>query len=104
MSRFYLSTQADADLAEILEYLNRLPDAYANRISGSLEAMLFAIGRQPYLGSPHSKFTCLLAEEVRSRIVAPYRIFYRMTGEVTEIFALLHTARNIGEILAERLH
>jgi plasmid stabilization system protein ParE len=102
LSRFTLSPDAEYDLAEILDYLNGLPHKPVDRIGSSIENMLHSIGKQPYLGAPHSALTRLIGEEVRSRLVHPYRIFYRLGKNIPEFFALRHGARDPAALLDRR--
>ena len=64
--------------------------------------MLQSVGKQPYLGTSHSHLTRLLGEEVRSRLVHPYRIYYRLGASTPEVIAILHGARDQRSILGER--
>jgi len=96
------SAHADFDLDEVLAYIDELPERPANRILDSLEETLQSIAGHPFLGAPHSHLTRLLGEEVRSRLVAPYRIFYRMGRSTPEIISILHGARNQSAILGTR--
>ena len=102
MNRFFLSPQADQDIDEILEYLDGLPLEPGNRILDAIQATILSIAAQPYLGSPHSQLTRLIGEEARSRVVGPYRIFYRLRGTGPEIIAVLHSRRDIASILSAR--
>ena len=45
----------------------------------------------------------MLGEEVRTRALPPYRIFYRDRGGLAEVIAVLHTARDVNSILSSRL-
>jgi plasmid stabilization system protein ParE len=45
----------------------------------------------------------MAGEEVRSRVCAPYRILYLVSGALPEIVAVLHTARDIPSILSSRI-
>ena len=102
MSRFFLSPDAQNDLEDIRAYLNGVPREYAKPIAISIQAMLRDIGSQPYLGTSHSHLTRLLGQEVRSRLVPPYRIYYRLGTSVPEVIAILHGARNQTSILGRR--
>jgi plasmid stabilization system protein ParE len=102
LNRFLLSAGAQRDLDDIREYLVGVPPEHAKRIAQSLRAMLRSVGKQPLLGTAHSYLTRLLGEEVRSRIVPPYRIFYRFGKNVPEVIAILHGARDQHAILGER--
>jgi plasmid stabilization system protein ParE len=102
LSRFRFSIDAERDLEDILEYLDQLPLEPGDRIAESLQAMFESIGSQPYLGAPHSHLTRLLGQEVRSRLVPPYRIYYRLGSRIPEIIAILHGARDQSSILGSR--
>ena len=96
------SAYADFDLDDILAYLDGLPDEPANRILDSIEETLQSIAKQPYLCAAHSELTRLLGEEVRSRLVSPYRIFYRVGRSGPEILSILHGARDQRNLLTSR--
>jgi plasmid stabilization system protein ParE len=102
LSRFLLSPDAEDDLDDILSYLDELPREPADRIALSIQTMLHNIGKEPYLGAPHSALTRLIGEEVRSRLVYPYRVFYRLGKKVPEVFAIRHGARDIQSLLGRR--
>jgi plasmid stabilization system protein ParE len=102
LTRYFLSKDAEQDLEEILVYLDGLPLEPADRIARYLQFILDRIGEQPYLGSTQSYLTRLLGQEVRSRLAYPYRIFYRFTKDVQEVFAILHGARDQISILTRR--
>ncbi len=102
MSHFHLSAEAELDLDDIFTYLNQLPLEPGDRIADALQGMLESIGAQPLLGAPHSHLTRLLGQEVRSRLVPPYRIYYRLGTSVPEVIAILHGARNQTSILGRR--
>jgi len=102
LSRFHLSPDAEVDLDEILAYLDELPQQAADRIGQSLQTMLHSIGRQPYLGVRSSYLTRLIGEEVHSRLVYPYRIYYRVGKNIPEVFAILHGAHDQRSILNSR--
>jgi plasmid stabilization system protein ParE len=103
VSRFFISADADRDLDSILEDLQQFPYSFGDRLLASLEAAFFSIGLQPYLGTRHSEYSRLLGEEVRSRLVYPYRVFYRMGGSSPEIIGVIDPTRDIGPIMARRL-
>jgi plasmid stabilization system protein ParE len=95
LSHFHLSAEAELDLDDIFTYLNQLPLEPGDRIADALQGMLESIGA-------HSHLTRLLGQEVRSRLVPPYRIYYRLGTSVPEVIAILHGARNQTSILGRR--
>jgi plasmid stabilization system protein ParE len=104
LSRFYLSPHAAVDLEDIRRYFAPIPERFGAPIRRALRAMLHEIAANPQRGSSHSEATRFLGQEVRTRAVPPYRIFYRKHGEVPEILAVLHTAQDISAILRKRLY
>jgi plasmid stabilization system protein ParE len=68
-----------------------------------LRAMLSEIAENPQRGAGHSEATRLLGQEVRTRVVTPYRIFYRDCNGTSEILAILHTAQDVNTIVRDRL-
>lgn len=104
MKRRPLSPEAELDLDEINAYLSEIPIRFAQRVSDSIQETMHSIIANPYLGAPHSELTRLLGEEVRSRLVAPYRIYYRLGRDTPEIISILHGARNQRSVLASRFN
>ena len=102
MNHQALSPEAERDLDEINAYLSQAPVSAARRVIDSIQDTLHSIMEQPYLGLHHSELTRLLGEEVRSRLVAPYRIYYRVGGSGPEIISILHGARDQPNLLASR--
>jgi plasmid stabilization system protein ParE len=103
MGRFYLTRQAGDDLAEIRRYFAPIPNPFGLPIRKALRAMLNEIAKNPQRGSSHSEATRILGQDIRTRAVPPYRIFYRDLNGVPEIPAVLHTAQDVSEILRKRL-
>jgi plasmid stabilization system protein ParE len=103
VSRYFLSGPAKNDLAEIRRYLDPNPDRYTRPIRHGLRLMIEDIGLNPQRGAIHSEATRLLGQEVRTRVLPPYRLFYRDSHAIPEIVAVIHTARDVSSILMERL-
>ena len=103
MSRFYLTRDAAADLEEIRSYLRPVPERFALPIRRGLRSLLEEIAAYPDRGANHSQATRLLGQEVRTRALPPYRIFYRDHIGTPEVLAILHMARDGDSILSERL-
>jgi plasmid stabilization system protein ParE len=103
LSRFAISADADRDLDEILDYLNAIPERPALSVLSAIEKALFGIAEYPYRGALQSELTRLAGVEVRSRLVQQYRIFYIVGGALPEIVDVIHTARDVAEIMARRL-
>ena len=103
MSRFVLSHHAKVDLEHIRAYLRTLPKEPALRIGRALQKSFKSIADNPFLGATQSELTRLAGVEVRSRLVRSYRVFYTSSASIPEIIAILHTARDIAAVVAERL-
>ena len=103
MKRFLLSPYASRDLDEVISYLESFPVEPANRIGSSMRRMLENIGEYPLRGPAQSELTRIMGFEVRSRLVASYRVLYRAGPAVPEIIGILHAARDVPTIMAERV-
>jgi plasmid stabilization system protein ParE len=79
------------------EFLNGMRHA-----SSAIDRTAISIGENPFLGSADSGLTRELGREVRSRLCGNYRIFYFVSRPIPEIFAILHTSRDLRETLANR--
>jgi len=101
--RFYFSPEASADLDEIQRYLDQIPKQRVAPIRKGLRELIREIASHPDRGANHSQATLIFGFEVRTRVVTPYRIFYRDNRGVPEIIAVLHTARDIESILSKRV-
>jgi toxin ParE1/3/4 len=102
LSRRALSPDAEFDVDEINVYLSQAPVSAAERVMASIQETMHSIMAYPYLGAPHSELTRLLGEEVRSRLVASYRIYYRLGRSGSEIISILHGARDQRNVLTSR--
>jgi plasmid stabilization system protein ParE len=98
-TRYYLTRDAFADLDEIRRYLDPFPERYTLPIRRGLRSLLQEIAVYPDRGANHSQATRLLGQ----RALPPYRIFYRNQQGTPEVIAILHMARDVKSILAERL-
>jgi plasmid stabilization system protein ParE len=103
VTRYYLTRDTFADLDEIRRYLDPFPERYTLPIRRGLRSLLKEIAAHPDRGANHSEATRLLDQEVRTRALPPYRIFYRDQQGTPEVIAILHMARDVKSILAERL-
>ncbi|ADW70273.1 type II toxin-antitoxin system RelE/ParE family toxin [Granulicella tundricola] len=101
MKALLFSRRAEADFHEISEYLGFLPARPSLRIAEEIQRAFNLIVQFPYLGQAHSRFTTLHGQEVRSLLVASYRIYYFSTSP-PEIIAILHGARDQTAIMSQR--
>jgi plasmid stabilization system protein ParE len=91
------------DLEDIRRYFTPIPERFSAPIRRALRAMLYEIAANPQRGHSHTEATRFLGQEVRTRAVPPYRIFYRDLRGLPEILAVLHTAQDVSAILRKRL-
>ncbi len=103
MSRFFLSIHAQSDLGEIKAYLNTLPVRPAKQIGARIQQTLISIAEAPFLGTAQSALTRMAGAEIRSRLCSSYRILYTFSRNIPEIIGILHTARDIKTVMADRL-
>jgi len=103
VSRFCFTSYSSADLDEIRAYHQTIPDRFGMPIRRALRAMLHEIAAHSHRGAIHSEATRPLGQQVNTRAVPPYRIFYRDRNGSSEILAILHTAQDVSALLAERL-
>ncbi len=103
MKRFTLSPFATYDLEDLITYLGRLPPRPATRLGEAVRQTLERIGENPFHGTAQSELTRMMGFEVRSRLVASYRILYRVGPSVPEILAIVHSARDMRSIMAKRV-
>jgi plasmid stabilization system protein ParE len=103
LKRFFISPAANQDLDEFRQYIDSLPSQPGDRMAHALGAVLLSIAANPYLGQASSALTRIAGEEIRSRLLGKYRVIYRFSRSAPEIIGILHTARDIPAILAQRL-
>ena len=94
MAEFRLSTAAQADFNEIIDYLaevagNRIAADYAERLREAVNRVAHSSG----IGAPRP----ILGPETRITIVHPYLIFYESGphSESVHVLRILHGHRNI---------
>jgi plasmid stabilization system protein ParE len=103
VNRLHLSRSASEDLDEIRRYLDTIPRRYAQPIAKAIRALLEEVAAHPDRGSSYSAATLVLHQEIKSRALPPYRIFYRVQDQIPEVVAVVHMARDVESILAKRL-
>ncbi len=89
--------RAERDLAEILAYLDERNQSAAEKLATAIDARCALLSQLPEMGRPRDE----LAPGLRSVVVKPYVIFYRVTKEAVEVLRILHGARDVDSIMAE---
>jgi toxin ParE1/3/4 len=91
MSRFRLSRRAEADIVEARRYIASDNPAAADQFVGDLFDLFHTLGRDPKIGQQRTD----LRPNLRSFSLGNYVVFYQLIGELTEIVAIVHGARDI---------
>jgi len=83
--------EADEELSEATDYLNQRSKQAAQRFVAEVDRAIQLLLQFPRLGSP-------LRHDVRvfSLKVFPYRLIYRVEGEIIRIYAVAHVRRRRG--------
>ena len=97
MAEIRHSPQSEADLEAILEYLHQNQPALAERFATAFYEKGQALARFPEMGRPRPE----LAPNLRSTLVHPYVLFYRVEGETVQIVRILHGKRDLRRIIQE---
>lgn len=97
MAEVRRSAQAEADLETIIAELNAKAPALAERFADEFERKGQTLGRFPETGRSRTE----IAPGLRSTLVKPYVLFYRIEGDVVQILRILHGRRDLHRILTE---
>jgi toxin ParE1/3/4 len=87
--RVRFTPEAFADRERIFEYLRERSPSGARNVMASIRDAVNLLSEQPHSGY----VTNDRAVRVRFVIRHPYKIFYRVRGEVVEIVHIRHTSR-----------
>jgi toxin ParE1/3/4 len=92
------SSDADSDLLEIWGYLARYASqVVADRTTRGIRRSCDRLIRLPLLGRPRGG----VLPGIRSLLVNPYVVFYRLHNNEVEIVRVLHGRRDIDTLFAE---
>jgi toxin ParE1/3/4 len=97
MAQVQRTPQAESDLAEIIEYLQRNNPSAAEQYAKAFAEKGQALSRFPEIGRSRPE----IAPELRSTLVKPFVIFYRIKDDVVQILRILHGKRDLRRILQE---
>ena len=87
--------QAEADLAEILDYLEERNPQAAEQLATDIDDRCTLLSQLPLMGRTRDE----LGPGLRSVVVQQYVLFYRVTATAVEILRILHGARDIDSIM-----
>lgn len=95
MSRYRLTPEAARDLDEITDHLIAADaPAAAARLVDAIEEKCQALARMPEMGRRREE----LATGLRSSLVGPYVLFYRVTDEGIDVIRVIHGRRDIPRL------
>jgi toxin ParE1/3/4 len=89
--------QAETDLAEIFDYLDEHNTQAAERLAEAIDERCRLLSQFPEMGRSREE----LAPGLRSVVIEPYVLFYRVTATAVEVLRILHGARDIDTIMRE---
>src|SRR5262245_21954880 len=89
--------QAEADLEQILDYLEERSPAAAERLAAAIDERCQLLGTVPALGSPRDD----IRPGLRCVVVQRYVLFYRVTEQAVEVLRILHGSRDIDTLMRE---
>lgn len=86
---------AEADLDAILDDLNRKNPAVAARYANEFAQKGQTLSQFPEIGRSRPE----IAPNLRSTLVRPYVIFYRVESDVVQILRILHSQMDLRRIM-----
>jgi len=87
--------QAENDLETILEDFQRKNPAMAERYATAFHDKGQMLAKFPEMGRSRPE----IAPNLRSTLVRPYVIFYRLDGDAVQIIRILHGKRDLRSIM-----
>jgi toxin ParE1/3/4 len=97
MAEIRRTPQAEIDLETILEDLQQKNPAMAERYATAFDDKSQRLAQFPEIGRSRPE----IAPNLRSTLVHPYVIFYRLEGDAVQIIRILHGKRDLRSIIAE---
>jgi toxin ParE1/3/4 len=97
MAEINHSPQSEADLEAILEFLHQNQPAVAERYATAFYEKGQALARFPEMGRLRPE----IAPNLRSTLVHPYVLFYRVEDEIVQIVQILRGKRDLRRIFQE---
>jgi toxin ParE1/3/4 len=86
--------QAEADLSDILAYLEERSPSAAERLAAAIDERCALLGQFPEMGRARPE----LGPGIRSVTVDRYLLFYRITPASVEVLRILHGSRDVESI------
>ena len=102
--RVRLSAGARLDLLEIGAHIsNHNSPTIAVRVIERLEQRAQSLAFLPNRGTDVIEATVLGLERLKQIIEGSYRVIYRVNDDSVEVLLIIHTRRNLGPLLAQKL-
>ncbi len=95
MTEVRRAPRAEADLATILEDLQQTNPAAAERYATEFHDKAMVLARFPEMGHLRPE----IGPNIRSTLVWPYVVFYRIEGDIVYIIRILHGKRDLRRIM-----
>lgn len=93
---------AVADTLSILDYIVQENLGHAEQLFDKLKARVKSLAHLPERGRVVPELQAIGIRFLREFIVPPYRVLYRIEGNVVHIVAVFDGRRNLEDILLER--
>lgn len=106
MRRFQVSLTEDAarDLEDLFDYIADHDDpAKANDVLDRIEETVESLATFPERGSHPKELLSLGIREYRQAFLRPYRVIYRIVGQVVYVYLIVDGRRDMQTLLARRL-
>jgi plasmid stabilization system protein ParE len=94
---------AARDLQSLVEFIAADDPATAVRVLNQLEARTASLARMPERGRVVPELAAVGIHTYRELVVTPWRIIYRISGQVVYVLAVLDGRRNLEDVLLDRL-
>jgi toxin ParE1/3/4 len=95
--RIVWAPRARQDLLEIWRYFARVGSIeIADRLLREFEQAGRRLSRHPFMGRPRSE----IAPDLRSVLVHPHVVFYRVSDDAVQVARVLHQHRDLGAIFS----
>ena len=94
MNSYHCSSDANADLAEIVRYSFDLNPAAAHGFLDSLEETCELLAEHPFIGRPRAE----LGEGLRSFPVGNYLIFYTLAARGIDVARVIYGGRDLPNV------
>jgi addiction module RelE/StbE family toxin len=93
---------AESDLSEIIEYIAQDSKTRALKVFAEIKNKTSQLITYPKRGRVVSEFKKFNIYSIRELIESPWRIFYKLEGNIVYILCVIDSRRNVEDILLNR--